>query len=116
LKLIWDCHQSLAKLAEHNRVQLIWVPGHRGIEGNDTAHQLARLESECLFIPPEPACGISAGTVKKAVRDWTNRGICSGRWAYINNNNNNLCLVHLWFSFMSPAYYICQGTSRISVG
>jgi hypothetical protein len=23
--LVWNCHQSLAKLAEHNRVQLIWV-------------------------------------------------------------------------------------------
>jgi ribonuclease HI len=36
-KLVWDCHQDLVKLAEHNRVQLIWVPGHEGIEGNETA-------------------------------------------------------------------------------
>ena len=28
-KLVWDCHQSLMRLAEHNRVQLIWVPGHK---------------------------------------------------------------------------------------
>jgi hypothetical protein len=27
LKLIWDCHQPLVKLAEHNRFQLIWMPG-----------------------------------------------------------------------------------------
>jgi ribonuclease HI len=27
-KLVWDCHQSLIQLAEHNRVQLIRVPGH----------------------------------------------------------------------------------------
>jgi hypothetical protein len=27
-KLVWDCHKSLTQLAEHNRVQLIWVPGH----------------------------------------------------------------------------------------
>jgi len=26
-KLVWDCHQSLVKLAEHNRIQLIWMPG-----------------------------------------------------------------------------------------
>jgi hypothetical protein len=25
-KLVWDCHQSLVKLAEHNRIQLVWVP------------------------------------------------------------------------------------------
>jgi ribonuclease HI len=33
-KLDWDCHQSLVKLAEHDRIQLVWVPGHMGIDGN----------------------------------------------------------------------------------
>jgi hypothetical protein len=31
------------------------------------------LGSECPFIGPGPACSISAGISKKAVRDWTNR-------------------------------------------
>jgi ribonuclease HI len=68
-KLVWDCHQSLMQLAEHNRVQLIWVPGHEGIDGNETADQLAKTGSENPFIGPEPACGISIGAAKKAVRD-----------------------------------------------
>jgi hypothetical protein len=59
-KLVWDCHRSLEQLAEHNRVQLILVPGHKGIDGNEIADQLAKLGSECPFIGPEPACGISA--------------------------------------------------------
>jgi hypothetical protein len=29
--------------------------------------------SEYPFIGPEPACGISVGAAKKAIRDWTNR-------------------------------------------
>jgi hypothetical protein len=64
---------SLTQLARHNRIQLIWVPGHEGIVGNETADQLARTGSEHPYTGPEPACGISIGVSKKAVRDWTNR-------------------------------------------
>jgi hypothetical protein len=35
-KLVWDCHQSPVKLVKRNRVQLIWLPGHNCIEGNET--------------------------------------------------------------------------------
>jgi hypothetical protein len=71
-KLVWDCHRSLIQVDKHNRVQLIWVSGHEGIVGNETADQLARTGSEHPFIGPEPACGISIGVAKKGVRDWTN--------------------------------------------
>jgi hypothetical protein len=27
-KLVWDCNKSLEKLAEHNWMQIVWVPGH----------------------------------------------------------------------------------------
>jgi hypothetical protein len=59
------------ELAKHKRVQLIWVPGHGGIAGNETADQLAKIGAEYPFIGPEPACGISIGFAKKAIRDWT---------------------------------------------
>jgi ribonuclease HI len=41
-KLVWDCHQSLVQLARHNRVQLIGVPEHEVIAGNETADHLAK--------------------------------------------------------------------------
>jgi hypothetical protein len=72
-KPVWDYHQSLIQLARHNRVQLIWVPGHKGIAGNETADLLARTGYEHPFIGPEPPCGISIGVAKRPVRDWTNR-------------------------------------------
>jgi hypothetical protein len=46
------------------------VTGHEGTVGNETANQVARTGSEHLFTGPEPACGISIGVAKKAVRDW----------------------------------------------
>jgi hypothetical protein len=100
-KLVWGCHISLVNLAKHDRVQLIWVPGHKGIEGNETANQLARLGSKCPFTELEPAYSNSAGISKKAVRDWTNRDLCSGRWAYTDDDDDdddNLFLVHQCFA------------------
>jgi ribonuclease HI len=57
------------QLAEHDRVQLIWVPGREGIDGNEIADQLDKLGSEHPFIGPEPACDISVRVAKIAARD-----------------------------------------------
>jgi ribonuclease HI len=59
-KLVWDCNQSLVKLAEQNRIQLVWVPGHMGIDRNEIADLLARQGSAYSLIRPQPALGISA--------------------------------------------------------
>jgi hypothetical protein len=34
-KLVRNYHKSMVKLAEHDRIQLIQVPGHVGIDGNE---------------------------------------------------------------------------------
>jgi hypothetical protein len=47
------------------------MPGHDSIVGNETADQLGGTGSEHPFIGSEPACGISIGVAKKAVRNWT---------------------------------------------
>jgi hypothetical protein len=52
------------------RVQLIWVPGHKGTDGNEIADQLAKLGSEHPFEGPELAWSISVGVAKKVIRDW----------------------------------------------
>jgi len=48
------------KLAEHNRMQLVWVAGHTGFDGNEIAGHLARQGSSHPFTGPKTALGISA--------------------------------------------------------
>ena len=72
-KLVWNCHRSLVKLAEHNRVQLMCVPGHIGIDGIEIADHLAIESSSIPLIGPEPALGISAKVATGVISDWTSR-------------------------------------------
>ncbi|GFG33621.1 hypothetical protein Cfor_03379, partial [Coptotermes formosanus] len=66
-KVVWDCSQSLVKLVQHNRIQMIWVPGHMGIRGNETANQLARQGFSCPLTEPEPALGMSAKVAREVM-------------------------------------------------
>jgi ribonuclease HI len=59
------------QLAEHKKVQLIWVLHHEGIDGNEISTQLAKEGSEHPFIGPEPASGVSIGVPKNVFIDWT---------------------------------------------
>jgi hypothetical protein len=46
--------KSLQRLSIYNTVQLLWVPGHCGIIGNEEADGLAGVGSESKFYGPEP--------------------------------------------------------------
>jgi ribonuclease HI len=58
-KLVWNCFQLLLELAEQNKVTLIWVPGHSGVEDNEKADQLTKLGADEPLLGPEPFCGIT---------------------------------------------------------
>jgi len=57
------------KLAECNRIELVWVLGHVGIDGTETADQLARQFSTIPLTGPEPSLGISGKVVRRLIRD-----------------------------------------------
>lgn len=42
-KTVLRCKKKIAKLAEENRIELIWVPGHADVYGNEMADKVANL-------------------------------------------------------------------------
>jgi hypothetical protein len=59
------CHQSMVKLAELNRIQLVWVTRYMGINGNEIADGSAKEASSHSLIGCEPVLCIPA----KVARD-----------------------------------------------
>ena len=64
-----ECLRSMNDLSQRNKVSIIWVPGHQGIEGNEKADELAREGSNKKLTGPEPAFGISYATQRQLIRD-----------------------------------------------
>ncbi len=56
--LVADCIEKLSVLSEVNQVTIMWVPGHLGIQQNETADRLAREEARTRLIGPEPFLNI----------------------------------------------------------
>lgn len=76
-KLVWECITLLKQLSVKNQVNLYWVPGHCGIEGNEKADLLARRGSSVQFIGPEPFCGVSKCLIQMELKQWEDQMIQS---------------------------------------
>jgi len=70
-RLVAECLDALSALTSLNEVTLAWVPGHRGISGNEEAGKLARQASATPLLGPEPALGIPKCSVREAIKNWT---------------------------------------------
>ncbi len=53
LLLVMDCIEKLTALSEVNQVTVMWVPGHSGIQQNETADRLVIEEATTRLIGPK---------------------------------------------------------------
>ena len=53
--LVADTVAKLQELSVFNRVRLLWVPGHFGVESNEMADALAKRAAHSEFLSTEPA-------------------------------------------------------------
>ena len=60
-------------MAEHKRIQLVWVPGHMWTDGNETVDQLASKAPHSHLIVPQPSLGTSPKASRREIRGWMNR-------------------------------------------
>ena len=68
-KLVLQCLGCLNELATYNSVQLVWVPGHEGILGNERTDELAKKGAVNGVL----VLGLPYSVVKRAIGDWMER-------------------------------------------
>jgi ribonuclease HI len=70
-QLVYECVQRLSTVGEHNELHIVWVPGHRGIAGNEVADRLAKQGAARRMCGPEPAVGLPQKALQMDLRRWT---------------------------------------------
>ncbi|XP_011308639.1 uncharacterized protein [Fopius arisanus] len=74
-RLVNDCTELMERVASHNQLEVVWIPGHAGILGNMKADELAKRG--CLEVAPteENPVGVHIDFVKDMIWKRAERGV-----------------------------------------
>lgn len=93
-----DTWEALNKIALSNKVNLLWVPSHSGIKGNEKADELAKNGAKSSLRGPEPSMSIPFSYHKLKITNlleeasynhWTNTPNCRQAKNCIRINKKN---------------------------
>lgn len=91
-KLVRECKDCLNRMGRRNRITLVWVPGHSGVDGNEKADELARTGSSASAYGPEPYIPIPQSLCAKALKDWV-RTKHTERWMAYEGGVHTKCFL-----------------------
>lgn len=93
-KQVWNCLQSFNELSTHNKVKLLWVPGHSDILGNEMADELANIGSSEMHEAGNYVCGASMGAVRlNSKNGFPNKLVITGTIYQIIDHQRSLYMV-----------------------
>ena len=71
--LVRETILALKALSVSHSVRLLWVPGHHGVEGNETADILAKQVACLDFIGSEPVLDLPNTLIRTYTRQWADK-------------------------------------------
>ncbi len=90
--LVADCMEKLTALSEINQVTIMWVPGHSGIQQNETADRLAKEGARTRPIGPKAFLPLSLNKFKSKIRNWIEKRRQTEWKVYEKYWTSQLCL------------------------
>ena len=67
-KAVSECYQQLTQASEICELELLWIPGPKGFDGNENADKLAKIGAAEEHIDYQ--CNLATNVIKTAKKEW----------------------------------------------